>query len=253
MPGRLLLLICLLCACLRLSAGELDQFEQSFSPSPKKSSSAVTRHYNLNFDWDDDDSLESGLIEFTTYLVLAGVVAGGAYAEEIADLRPHGDPILTVFQVNGGYQSIDSGLHAWDYSLGAGHGLLAAGFRHTLYRDNRGTPENLDLMQGHLFYRMALHRRAEIALGFGAAWLKGDKSETGFSFASPLRIWPLTWLGLELRPAWAFLNEKTLSDIEASVLLRYRRVSLQTGYRWMEAEDSRASLSGWRTGLSWRF
>lgn len=247
---RIVLSISLLTA---IQADDLDSFEQSFSKEKTKSESEKPISYTFD-GWDSDQSFTEKLVELFAEIIVMGLSAGGMYAEQVADQRDDGDPVLPVFQVNAGYQWIDEGLSAIDYSLAAGHGLLAAGFRHTMFTEEESDgSEDLHFMQAHLFYRMALHIRAEWALGFGAAWLKGDKSETGFSFASPLRVWPLDWLGFELRPTWAFLNQKTLSDIETSLLLRYKQISLQAGYRWIEAEDSKASLSGWRAGFSWRF
>lgn len=184
--------------------------------------------------------------------VVLGLAAGGRQSEIQAKLRDPGHPLLPVAKVQAGWQSITSDLQAVDYQLLLGHGLIGAEFRHTHFRE-RDADSHLDLFQAHLLYRMAVTHRIQWNLGVGGAWLNGQETQSGISFATPLRWWPLEWLGLELQPAWTWFNSVRLNDVDAGLVLRYRRVNVHAGYRWLESNNDAASLSGFRMGVGWRF
>jgi hypothetical protein len=83
--------------------------------------------------------------------------------------------------------------------------------------------------------------------------LRGEESETGFSFAVPIRYWPTEWVGIEARGAWTTFDGIRLTDIETALLVQFRGVNLRAGYRWLELEDDRGSLSGFRVGVGVRY
>ena len=106
-----------------IPAENLDSFEKGFSPGEKTSKPTKTTVYEFNFGSDDDnESLSEALVDLGALLVLGGLAAGRVYAEEVADLREDGDPVLTVFQINAGYQWIeaednDASLSGWRTGL----------------------------------------------------------------------------------------------------------------------------------------
>lgn len=233
------------------SEGKLNQFEQEATqarPSaPKKVSAPESRSTRFS-DARDSDSFWEGAF------VLGGVllIAGGAQAEVVAAEREDWTPIVPVARVDVGYQWAGEGVSAWDVGAAAGRGLIAVSGRHTVFREE-GVADDLRFSQAHVVYRMAILSQVELGLGFGAAWLAGEDRESGFSFALPFRWWPVEWGGLELRPAWTWFNSVRLSDIETSVVLRVRGVTVQAGYRWLEIEGDRGDLNGFRVGVGVRY
>ena len=66
-----------------------------------------------------------------------------------------------------------------------------------------------------------------------------------------MRLYPVPWAGLELRPAWADINGNTIADYELGVVLGPGYVSLRAGYRWTLSPGE--ALQGPYAGLSLHF
>ena len=250
------LLRCTLPFCLSFSLfadGELEQFEREASRSkPSSSQRSVRRESPADHRYDFGESVAD---EFADNAVLLGAVllaAGGAQAAEVADQREDWSPMVPVARLDFGYQWADADVSAWDVGGAVGRGLVAVGGRHTVFREE-GEREDLKFSQAHAFYRMAILSHVELGLGFGAAWLNGAENETGFSFALPFRWWPVEWGGVEVRSVWTWFNSVRLSDIETAAMIRYKGAHLQAGYRWLEIEDDRGALNGFRVGIGLRY
>ena len=86
---------------------------------------------------------------------------------------------------------------------------------------------------------------------FGAVFLDSDSSESGFSFALPIRVAPVSFASLEYRPTWGWINENTISDEDLALCVGVRYVSLRAGYRWTKVQST--TLDGPIVGvlLSW--
>ena len=135
------ILIQFLCTWLFITAlaDNLDEFEGSFRKKAHQPTPYEPRPYTLNLGGSNDIfSFTEAMFEIAAGIVYLGLTAGGMYAEEIAEQREIGDPFLSVFRVNTGYQWIDDQTTAIDYSLAAGNGLIGAGFRHTIFSEEIG-------------------------------------------------------------------------------------------------------------------
>jgi len=232
--------------------GKLEQFEREAGRSKPSSFGETGRKTYSDSGSGFGESVEDELAERVVFLGAVLLAAGGAQAAEVADQRHAWTPVVPVARLDAGYQWTGEELSAWDIGGVLGHGPLSVGGRHTVFEEE-GEGEDLKLSQAHAVYRMVISSQAELGLGFGAAWLNGRESETGFSFALPFTWWPVEWGGVEVRSVWTWFNSVRLSDIETAVVMRYKGGHVHVGYRWLEIEDDRGALSGFRVGIGLRY
>jgi hypothetical protein len=109
----------------------------------------------------------------------------------------------------------------------------------------------MTITRAHVLYRMSFSRSVEVDLGYGFATLSGDRSTTGPSLTTPLRVYPTSALGFELRTSWAWMPGGTVTDCSLLAVARKSVVSVKAGYRWASAGD--ADLSGPVVGAAINF
>jgi|GEM_PF-1643351 len=223
--------------------GRLDRFEGSFEGHGSKKSFRSASSSDKNDDpW----------IGFLGKMIGIGLLAGGAHADAVAEEREPGEPLVPVVNMQTGVQWVDEDVTAYDVGVEVGHGLAAGSVRATRFVEE-SEDDTLSLIQAHLLYRMAVTRRLEWDLGLGGAWLRGGESESGFSFASPVRWWPLEWAGVEVRPVWSWFDGVELRDVDAGMVFRYEQLTVRLGYRWLDPEGAEVDLNGLRAAVGWRF
>lgn len=228
------------CACLAFAfadEGRLAEFESGFSEKNSSSDSSPAAS------GDDPGFFGHLLVDFLS--------AGGTSANQFAQLRPEGHPVVPVAQVDVGGMWIDSNTRAVDVGLRAGYGFLAVEGRWTEFTET-DPDDRLGFGQAHLLYRMATDS-LEIGVGLGAASLKGEQTRSSASATLPLRYWPSKNWGLELRPAWTAFNGVGLTDIDTAILYRRDHLTVSLGYRWIRGDADVRSLSGVRVGIGARY
>lgn len=164
-----------------------------------------------------------------------------------------GDPFMPVVRVDASYQDVDQGWAASAFDVEIGPLESVAGeWRHAhIWKDE--SEDTFDFDQIHFLYRTRPALWLEVDAALGLATFEGADTTTGPSAGLPIRFWPTRWVGAEFRPEWtAFGGGEFVGDYDASVLLRYKCISLRGGYRWLHGLTE-ASFSGPYVGISVRF
>lgn len=160
--------------------------------------------------------------------------------------RQTGDPGIPYIGLNFSYQNLKSDVEAADVNAEGGFGPLGVHYRFTRFKEK--DPEyELDLSWLHGVLRLSYTRYLEVGLGFGAIFLEGTGSESGFSFELPIRIEPSRYFGFDYRPTWGWINGNTVGDHDLALRLGTRYVSIRGGYRWTKTGNS--TLEGPLIGL----
>jgi hypothetical protein len=238
------------------SEGRLETFEREANegkPKTPSSGSSARRSTTYHFGSSKDKNrFSENLAEAVLVTGAAGLALGGAQAHEVSQSRGAGDPVLPIVRIDAGFQWVDENVDAWDIGGGIGWSVLGVTGRHTQFTE-QGVDQDLRFTQAHVVYRMAILNQFEMGLGFGAAWLRGGEKETGFSFALPMRYWPKENVGIEVMGAWTAFDGVRLTDVESALVVQFRGINVRAGYRWLELEDDRGSLSGFRVGVGFRY
>lgn len=166
-------------------------------------------------------------------------------------LRRTGEPGIPFAAMNFSYEDVrSSDVEAFDGRFEGGYGPLGVQYRFTRFEE-KDPDSHLDLSWLHGVVRESYTKYVEVGFAFGAVFLDGNSSESGFSFAMPFRIEPLRYVALEYRPTWGWINDSTITDEDLALCVGIRYVSLRAGYRWTKAQST--TLEGPILGLllSW--
>ncbi len=172
-----------------------------------------------------------------------------------------GHPTKPLFRVDGAYQEAKSQVMGIDVYTQAGYERIGFDFRYTRYEE-RDTADKLSVYRGHVLWRSGHSWNQddpiscrqgfyEFDYGFGVMVLEGRKTHDGPSLTFPLLFYPLTFVGVEFRPAWAYINENVIQDYDLGLHLRYSVAAFKVGYRWLKSPN--ISLHGPYAGVVLRF
>ncbi len=155
------------------------------------------------------------------------------------------------------WQYLDHDLDAQDFLLEAGYKYAALYGRVTQYEGEAN--ENLDIEQ---YYAMARFGGSDeflfpgsFQLGAGLGWfsITGDQTQEGLALTLPVMLYPNDWVGFEFRPAWATINDKSVSDYDLSMSLGREFTHLRLGYRWFWIQHEGHWFNGPYAGISMSF
>lgn len=165
--------------------------------------------------------------------------------------RQPGEPGIPFAALSFSYEGMRfSDVEAYDGRFEGGYGPLGVQYRFTRFEE-KDPDAHLDLSWLHGVLRESYTQYVEVGFAFGAVFLDGNSSESGFSFAMPFRIDPLRYVSLEYRPTWGWINDSTITDEDLALSVGVRYVTLRAGYRWTKAQST--TLEGPIIGLllSW--
>lgn len=238
--------------------GTLDTFE---SGATDKAKAPVDSVKTTEVEVEEDDV---GFLMFVGELIFFGVAIGtvGSWYRVTGEpkdwdlegawgLRRPGEPGIPFAAMNVSYEDVrSSDVDAYDGRFEGGYGPLGVQYRFTRFEE-KDPDAHLDLSWLHGVVRESYTQYVEVGFAFGAVFLDGNSSESGFSFAMPFRIDPLRFVSLEYRPTWGWINENTITDEDLALSVGIRYVSLRAGYRWTKAQS--VTLEGPILGLllSW--
>lgn len=240
--GSLILVLALAFAPPPALAGKLDDFETEATEGDGDGGGGDSD--DVYVDGEDDAYFAAALF------ALLVPVYGATKSWDSVGSRAPGEATLAFARVDAAYQLVESDVDAGDLRGELGYGPFALQARETHYDEDQPR-DSLDLIQAHALLRMLFLPMLEVDLGLGAIVLDGDGTETGFSGTVPVLIHPWDFLGLEFRPAWAAVNDSTVSDYDLSLLAGWRFISARAGYRWTDSGDE--TLNGPIFGLAARW
>jgi hypothetical protein len=165
--------------------------------------------------------------------------------------RETGEPGIPYAALNFSYEGVRfSDVDAFDGRFEGGYGPFGVNYRFTRFEE-KDPDTRLDLSWLHGVLRQSYTRYVEVGFAFGAVFLDGNTDESGFSFAIPIRVAPVSFASLEYRPTWGWINESSISDEDLALCVGVRYVSLRAGYRWTKVPG--LTLEGPTVGvlLSW--
>jgi len=168
-----------------------------------------------------------------------------------------GTPGMPFLRVDYRWQYLSRDLEANDFLLEAGYRYVALYGRVTQYES--ASSEQLDIGQ---YYGMVRYGGTDefyfpgsfqVAAGIGGYSIRGDQSQSGPALTVPVMVYPSDWFGFEFRPAWASINNKTVSDYDVSRNVGHKFTRLCLGYRWFWVQHEGGWLDGPYAGLSLSF
>jgi hypothetical protein len=165
--------------------------------------------------------------------------------------REPGETVIPYAAMNFSYEGVRfSDVDAVDGRFEGGYGPLGVQYRFTRFRE-KNPDTSLDLSWLHGVLRESYTRYVEVGFAFGAVFLNSKTSDSGFSFAMPFRVAPVSFASIEYRPTWGWIGDSTITDEDLALCVGVRYVSLRAGYRWTKAENT--TLEGPIAGLmlSW--
>lgn len=145
---------------------------------------------------------------------------------------PTGDPMVPFARIDASYQHLSSKLKAWDCMAEFGYEFLALNGRFTHYME-KDPDDSLDAAEGSILLRMPFCDHVEVDLGAGFMSISGDKTHSGGSVTLPIKIRPVKYLEIELRPLWADINGNFMQDYDAGIVITGRYAGVRAGYRWL--------------------
>ncbi len=242
------------------SAGTLDRFEEDATQD--RSGDDSSRRRNRSTSDDDDGWWDSFGTNLATGLLNGLVVAPGqaSWARASGDTNRLGDlgweprepgaPLLPVVRFDFAYLDLQDDVEATDFRAQVGYGPFAIELNPTFYEEDNPA-SNLDIYRLWGLYRMSVTDRIEFDVGAGAIMLEGNETNTGFSLTAPILVQAYDWLLVEFRPIWSEINETSIDEYEAGVLLNWQNLAVKAGYRWTRTPET--SLNGPFFGLSLRY
>lgn len=248
-------------------AGKLDKFEKDAtkdrSSRPHRDHDRDRHRYGYGWPWDRHDyhRRDSDYDGFPVAFPVAPIQTGLENSRELATgkrlsldpslaLRELGDPVIPYVRLDAAYQDVSSDIEAEDFYGQLGYGPLGVDLRYTQFSEEQ-PKDTLDLLWVHALARMSYYKHLEIDIGAGMVQMKGNDRTEGFSFTMAALFYPVDWLGMELRPTFAELNDNTLTDVDLSLHLRYSVGAVKFGYRWLKSEN--LELKGPYAGVVLRF
>lgn len=174
--------------------------------------------------------------------------------------RPHvpGEALMSQFRLDVTHHAVGTGIEALDCRAEYGDGPLAVSLDTISYQEQgewgeegeeESPPDELSITQVYLLGRGYGTAHSEIGLGLGAMFVDGNEQNAGLAVTLPVLIYPADAVGIELRPALAFLEEPVL-DCDIGVAVGWRYAWFRAGYRWMSCPGE--SLDGPYVGFSLR-
>jgi hypothetical protein len=254
-------------------AGQLEDFEWDASRRHQQNVSETRKSTSGNKSSVSDDIISdmageclslgcAPLVQGVLGGLFSGLASGGAQSWKRVDaegtgalnpdsgLRKSGEALLPFLRLDALYQNVEGDVTAKDIRFEAGYGPLGFQVRRTIY-DEKDPITSLELTEYYFLYRMSSGSMVEIDLGLGGTELKGTQFNSGLSVTVPVLYHPSQFFGIELRPAWSSINESSIQDVDAAVLVGMRYISVKAGYRWMRSPHQ--SLDGPEAGLSLRW
>lgn len=241
--------------------GDLDQFEDEATKKEKPEKPDDSSERECEDEGGEDSFTDAFLWELgrlSFYSTVYGGIGSWVRVHRTSSVewrnefprRTLGEPLIPFLAVEGLYQDTGGDISATSLRTEIGYGPL--GFEHRATRFEEQYPEDrMTLTQSHVLYRMSFSRYVGVNLGAGMATLEGNREASGFSLTTPVQVYPLSSLGAEFRPAWAWIHGTTLSDLSLVLVARRSVLSLRAGYRWVSA-GSRA-LDGPVVGVAVHF
>ncbi|MBN2683936.1 MAG: hypothetical protein JXR40_01540 [Pontiellaceae bacterium] len=168
-----------------------------------------------------------------------------------------GAPYLSYLRFDYRQQYLDSDLSAEDLLLEAGYKYGALYGRYTQYEG--AADERLDIQQyyGMLrnndFGEPSMDGIFSIGIGVGGYSIHGQQRHGGPALTVPIALYPTDWCGIEFRPSWARVSEKTISDYDISVSVGKKFAHLRLGYRWLWVQGNSYWLNGPYAGVTFSF
>lgn len=149
------------------------------------------------------------------------------------------------------YQSLGTGLRAYDLDLSAKLGLFNVNGRATHFVETNPAA-TLDVYQANLVYPVRLGTSTTLGLGVGLYRLAGIGINTGFSFTLPL-VYRVSDSGLRLSvtPVQAYINGNRITDVDVRTTYQLQHLNLFVGYREMQAGSQ--VLNGPYVGAGYSF
>jgi hypothetical protein len=248
----ILVLACLLCFSQSALSSDLGDFEQDATTDETDKKTGDNDYYN------DSDH---GFLDSFFYAVFDFALVGGGETswqrvkwtqeEDFVSLKPRqpGEALIPFFRFDSEYQNATGDVYAYDFRVEGGYGPIGLQVRDTHYEE-KDPPDKLDYLQIYGLYRMSLGNYVEIDFGLGASTLKGEEHNSGGSFTMPILVHPNRFIGIELRPAWTYINGRYLDDWDLGMDFDYRYAALRIGYRWVHSEHE--GLDGPYVGISFR-
>jgi hypothetical protein len=244
----ILVLACLLCFSHSALSSDLGDFEQDATEGENDKKAA---------DNDQDDGFWDPVFDFMfdTVIVGGGEISWqrlkGTQHEDLGFIKPRqpGEALIPFFRFDSEYQNATGDVYAYDFRVEGGYGPFGIQVRDTHYEE-KDPPDKLDYLQIYGLYRMSLGNYVEIDFGLGASTLKGEEHNSGGSFTMPILVHPARFIGIELRPAWTYINGRYLDDWDLGMDFDYRYAALRIGYRWVHSEHE--GLNGPYVGISFR-
>ncbi|MBN2686187.1 MAG: hypothetical protein JXR40_12975 [Pontiellaceae bacterium] len=190
---------------------------------------------------------------------LATVGSAEVYEEYDLPALHHelGTPYLPYLRFDYRQQYLESDLSAEDLLLEAGYKCGALYGRYTRYED--AADESLDIQQYYGMLRLSdvddPHPAGIFSggIGVGGYSIHGQERHGGPALTVPIALYPTDWCGIEFRPAWAHICEKTISDYDVSLSVGHKFAHLRVGYRWLWVQGSGHWLDGPYAGLTFSF
>jgi len=267
-------------------AGKLGDFEESVAKPAPPSRSGEKLHYSDEYD--DSEffgEVVIGVIAGLGYGVYRGIrwvvydwwaeadaepalvvdstndvdYAAYEYTDDELDGFNHkiGTPGTPYLRFDYRWQYLDSDVDANDYLLEAGYKYLALYGRVTQYEG--AADEHLDIEQYYGMVRFGgtdeFYFSGSFQIGGGIGWysIEGDETQEGPALTIPMILYPSEWCGFEFRPAWAYINDKTVGDYDVSFSLGQQFTHLRLGYRWFWVQHEGHWLDGPYAGISLSF
>ncbi len=197
-----------------------------------------------------------------TYLVDEGQAtnAVGESVENIDEAASHrlGTAAMPYARIDCRWQYLDSDTDARDLLVESGYKYLAFYGRFTRYED-RAAKERLDVDQYYGLIRIGDDWEgwglgsAQIGLGAGAYIIRGNREQSGPALTLPVVAYPADWFGVEFRPAWTRINDRTIGDYDISASTGYRFFQVRAGYRWCWVQGEGHWLNGPYAGITAMF
>ena len=255
-------------------AGTLDDFEAAVSKSSDSSSSSPppsrpsrdSHHHHHNDDSGFGDTIFFGTFRGIRWLLYdwwaysddgysSPSFYNGGYG--IPSKHDEGSPCMSFARFDYNYQYLEHDLDAGDFMMELGYKNFALLSRTTHYMEAGG--DRMDINQGYAMVRVSNADDGinpgtmSIGLGIGGYEIDGNTRRSGPAATIPIMIYPDDCWGLEFRPSWASIDERTVGDYDVSASIGGKYAQLRVGYRWLWVQGSGHWLNGPHAGITISF
>jgi hypothetical protein len=153
------------------------------------------------------------------------------------------------------WQYLDAHSHADTYTLEVGYKALAFLGRESRYKD-KDADETLGIDQYYAMLRAGNSDEDgsfQVGVGLGGYVVEGKEYNSGAALTVPFSFCYRDIVGVEFRPAWAKINDRTVGDYDVSVNAGYRFIQARLGYRWLWVQGEGHWLNGPYAGMGIMF